>query len=246
MTPNFSQTLSCCDPVDHQLIHSARGAIQKSRCLPGLRVTAVTNPPHSPTFNYYIRSPGLCFEPLENVLCLFEKLWVSGLRGKNEKKKNTWDRKQSGHNAFTMLFASPFSQEQRWVQPDSWSILALCLSKRLHGTGCCESLVDILFTVHFEGGEKAGFPCILFFRQSQQLGSNTHEQRVHKQHQRRSTHLQWLQLSKLMQLHSQSFNSSLKTVKQNTVCIHESQNLVICYLLFICPLGIQYIGQLRF
>lgn len=132
------------------------------------------------------------------------------------------------------------------MQPDSWSILALCLSKRLHGTGCCESLVDILFTVHFEGGEKAGFPCILFFRQSQQLGSNTHEQRVHKQHQRRSTHLQWLQLSKLMQLHSQSFNSSLKTVKQNTVCIHESQNLVICYLLFICPLGIQYIGQLRF
>lgn len=86
VTPNFSQTLSCHDPVDHQLIHSARGPIQKSRCLLRLWLTFETNPPYSLTFNYYIRSPGLCFEPSENV---FVFVWeIMGVRSakKNEKR----------------------------------------------------------------------------------------------------------------------------------------------------------------
>lgn len=93
--------------------------------------------------------------------CCF--VFVSEIMGVRSAKreKNTWDRKQSDHNAFTMLFPSPFSYQYLMVQPDSPSILAVCLSKRLHGTGWCDSLVDILSVFHYE--KKAGFPCNLFF-----------------------------------------------------------------------------------
>lgn len=54
-----------------------------------------------------------------------------------------------------MLSASLFIYQYRTVQPDPPTRLAMCLPKRLCGTGCSDYLVDILSTLH----SAAGFPC---------------------------------------------------------------------------------------
>lgn len=92
----FIVSFSCHDPIDHQLIYLAKGSIQKplqsSRLLRPC-LTPETNPVYSPNSNYYIRSPGLCFEALKDVfLCLFEKLWVSGLQRGGKKLPGTENR----------------------------------------------------------------------------------------------------------------------------------------------------------
>lgn len=64
-----------------------------------------------------------------------------------------------------MLFASLFTYQYHAVQPDPRTLLALCLPKRLCGTGRSDYLVDILSRFH----SAAGFPC-----NQQQLRHPTH------------------------------------------------------------------------
>lgn len=69
----FIVSFLCHDPIDHQLIYLAKGPIQKpprSSCLLRPWLTPETNPLYSPNSNYYIRSPGLCFEALRDVFCV--------------------------------------------------------------------------------------------------------------------------------------------------------------------------------
>lgn len=74
-------------------------------------------PLSSPNSNYYIRSPGFCCEALKDVvLCLFEKLCVSGLQW-GEKKNHLWkkiERPQCFHNAFCFSFLLPIPHGATW------------------------------------------------------------------------------------------------------------------------------------
>lgn len=89
VTPNFFiVSFSCHDPIDHQLTHLAKGPIHKlpqSRCLLRPWLHSETNPLYSPNSNYYIRSPGLCFESLMDV---FVFVWeIMGVRSAERVKK---------------------------------------------------------------------------------------------------------------------------------------------------------------
>lgn len=75
---------------------------------------------------------------------------IMGVRSKKRGGKNYlgWkiERPQCFHNAFCFSFLLPVPL----VQPDPPPILTVCLSKRLHGTGRCDPLVDILSVCVYE------------------------------------------------------------------------------------------------
>lgn len=55
------------------------------------------------------------------------------------------------------------------MQPDTPSILAVCLSKRLHGAAQCDSLVDILSAFSYEKKSRIPMQAILLTKPATSL-----------------------------------------------------------------------------
>lgn len=102
--PTFIVSVSSYDPIDHQLIHLAKGSSQKKPCLSSCLLRPWLTPESLSAHPTPIIISGLrgfvfglwgmfSWASLRNYRCPVCK----------EQKKITWDRKQSDYNGFTML-----------------------------------------------------------------------------------------------------------------------------------------------
>lgn len=141
-------SFSGCDPVDHQLIHMAKGKNKKQKPFSGPAVSSGHDwlLGQNKTSTPIIRSglPAFVVVLWRMLFCLFEKLLVSVRSAKKKKKDiqgSKMGRSQSGDNAFCHSFTFA-------LQPDPPSILTLYLAKRRQGTHWFASFSSYAIPMH--------------------------------------------------------------------------------------------------